>query len=260
MFIPAARGRWQLGGSLPSEDVSPYRSGRRETFSRRHRRCTLSLPRPRLRRRADAEGVAADRRTPGAVRDDRPLVSGVEHAFPAENAERVTAERFLEWLGRPTASLTHAIPDWTYAWRGESWHIEITSVSLRPKEHRLAYRRRLIYEPDAIPTVPSASGLTSEGTRFETVEIQVADEPALVGLLREALLKKGPEAKRYGATDRTHLIIDASGDQVDGEAAIARVLAEVRVPHGYPYVEVVVWFALDGWARKFVRLVDADRQ
>ena len=173
--------------------------------------------------------------------------------FASRNSERVIAEAFLrEYMGRDVLSLDHSTPDWTYVWQGERWFIEVTSASLRPKDHRLAYRQRMVADVVAINTVPSSSGVTADGQRFGTYTVTVADEAALAAQLRDALRKKGPGAKAYGAPTRTHLLIDASGDQVDDSDAIRRVMGGVSVPPGYPYVAAVVWFAVDDWERRFV--------
>lgn len=178
----------------------------------------------------------------------------ITHDFAGLNSERVTVEAFLRGcLRREAPSLLHTTPDWTYAWEGESWFVEITRVSLRYKDHNVAYLTRLANEPAALDTVPSSSGTNGTGAPFPTSTVAAFDESAVAQLLRDAIERKGPRRKRYGNQARTHLVIDASGDRVDGEVGAARILSDIEVPTDYPYAGVFVWFSVgDDWSRVFL--------
>lgn len=157
---------------------------------------------------------------------------------------------FLAWLGRPASDLTKGIPDWTYSFGGERWFVEVTSASARPKDHGPAYRRRLEADPESW-SVPSSSATTVFGLPFEN---EIASAEQLIPPILEAIRKKGPGSKQYGNGLRTHLLIDASGDRVDGDAAVSAIVGSVSLPPDYPYVGVFVQFAVDGWVRVFASL------
>jgi hypothetical protein len=177
---------------------------------------------------------------------------GLDHGSDGDRAEYVRVKDFLNWLGRPATDLSKGVPDWSYTFEGERWFVEITSASARPADHGRAYRRRLEADLESW-TVPSSSAATALGVPFEN---EVVSADLLIPPILDAIRKKGSASKRYGNASRTHLVIDASGDRVAGDAAIAVIVGSVSLPADYPYVGVFVHFAVDGWARTFASLGD----
>lgn len=175
----------------------------------------------------------------------------IDHEYPREWAEVQRVEALIAWLRPEVDALWGGgSPDWEYRYRGEDWYVEVTSASVRPREHADAFRRRLEEDPET-PTVPSSSGLTGAGVPFETTMVS---EHELSAVIAEAVRRKGPGRKRYGNPSRTHLMIDASGDQIADEATALRIAAASALPADYPYAGVFVLFAVRGWTRMFVEL------
>jgi hypothetical protein len=172
------------------------------------------------------------------------------HDFRKARIERVDLERLLRYLERAPIDIEGMeAPDWTYTFGGERWWVEITFASPIARDLGRAYRNRLEREPWSRST-PSTSSANLDGLSAEMDTL--VDEMALKRAIQLAIGIKGK--KRYGNEIRTHLLIDASGQRVEGWATAQRIAAACPVASDYPYAGVFVVFAIEEWQRTLIPL------